>query len=404
MILKLAWRNIWRNKRRSLIVIGSVIVGVVALIIMDGLSSGMLYQMLFNQISSSVSHIQIHKKGFNDNKVIQNLIPDYRKVENEVKKNSSVEAYSKRVITFGLLSSASNSSGVYINGIIPTEEEKITKIKSSIIKGTYLTGNNREIVIGKRLADKLNVSLGNKVVALSNTPDGTIGTDVFRIVGIFETISSEFDKTYVYIPLGNAQEMLDIGDNVHEIAIITGDYKQSSKIKEQLEAVLDGDYEVLSYEDLLPMLIVQIDLYKEMMWITNLIIGLALIFGIINAMLMAVFERIKEFGVLMSIGMKNSKLFLMIIIEAFIIGIMGTVFGIIIGVIIHAPLSMIGINLSLFAESLESFGAGAIIYPVLTPENLISILIMIPFISVIGALYPAYRAIRLEPVSAIRYI
>ncbi|MFC2092887.1 ABC transporter permease [Bacteroidota bacterium] len=404
MILKLAWRNIWRNKRRSLIVIGSVIVGVVALIIMDGLSSGMLYQMLFNQISSSVSHIQIHKNGFNDNKVIQNFIPDYRKVENEVKKNPSVDAYSKRVITFGLLSSATNSSGVYINGIIPTEEEKITKIKSSIIEGTYLTGNKREIVIGKKLADKLNVVLGNKVVALSNTPDGTIGTDVFRIVGIFETISSEFDKSSIYIPLSNAKEMLDIGDNIHEIAIITGDYKQSAKVKEQLEAVLDSDYEVLSYEDLLPMLIVQIDLYKEMMWITNLIIGLALIFGIINAMLMAVFERIKEFGVLMSIGMKNSKLFFMIIVEAFIIGIMGTVFGIIIGVIIHTPLSMIGINLSVFAESLESFGAGAIIYPVLTPENLISILIMIPFISVIGALYPAYRAIRLEPVSAIRYI
>lgn len=404
MILKLAWRNIWRNKRRSFIVIGSVIVGVVALIIMDGLSSGMLYQMLFNQISSRISHIQIHKKGFNDKKVIQNFIPDYRKVENEVKGNPSVQAYSKRVITFGLLSSASNSSGVYINGIIPSGEEKITKIKNSIIEGSYLTGNKREIVIGKKLADKLHVGLGNKVVALSNTPDGTIGTDVFRIVGIFETFSSEFDKSSVYIPLSSAQEMLDIGDNIHEIAIITGDYKQSAKVKEQLEAVLNGDYEVLSYEDLLPMLIVQIDLYKEMMWITNLIIGLALIFGIINVMLMAVFERIKEFGVLMSIGMKNSKLFFMIIIEAFIIGIMGTVLGIIIGVIIHLPLSMIGINLSLFAESLESFGAGAIIYPVLTPENLISILIMIPFISVIGALYPAYRAIRLEPVSAIRYI
>jgi ABC-type antimicrobial peptide transport system permease subunit len=121
-------------------------------------------------------------------------------------------------------------------------------------------------------------------------------------------------------------------------------------------------------------------------------------------MLMAVFERIKEFGVLMSIGMKNSKLFFMIIIEAFIIGIMGTVFGIIIGVIIHTPLSIIGINLSLFAESLESFGAGAVIYPVLTPENIISLVIMIPFISVIGAVYPAFRAIRLEPVRAIRYI
>ena len=353
MIRKLAWRNRWRNKRRSIIVVGSVIVGVVALIIMDCLSSGMLYQMLFNQISSRISHIQIHEKGFNDKKVVQNYIQNYRKVENEVKENLSVKAYSKRVITFGLLSSATNSSGVYINGIIPSEEEKITKIKNSIIEGSYLTGKKREIVIGKKLADKLNVGLGNKVVALSNTPDGTIGTDVFRIVGIFETFSSEFDKSSIYIPIGNAQEMLDIGDNIHEIAIITRDYKQASRTKEQLVEVLDDDYEVLTYEDLLPMLIIQIDLYKEMIWITNLIVGLALIFGIINVMLMAVFERVKEFGVLMSIGMKNSKLFLMILIEAFIIGIIGTVCGMIFGVILHIPLSMIGINLSLFAESGE---------------------------------------------------
>jgi len=121
MLLKLAWRNIWRNKRRSTIVVGSVIVGVIAVILMDGLTSGMLYQMLFNQISSSVSHIQIHKKGFNDNKVVQSFMPDYHKVEDVVKGNSSVQSYSKKVVSFGLLSSASSSSGVFINGIVPSE-------------------------------------------------------------------------------------------------------------------------------------------------------------------------------------------------------------------------------------------------------------------------------------------
>jgi len=272
------------------------------------------------------------------------------------------------------------------------------------MEGSYLTGDKREIVIGKDLADKLNSKLGDKVVILTNTPDGTISSDVFRIAGLYETFSTAFDKAFIYIPLEYAQKMLDIGDNIHEVAIITEEYNKVDNVKEQIASQLSDEYEVLSYKDMLPMLLVQIDLYKQSMFITDVIIGLALIFGIINVMLMAVFERIQEFGVLMSIGIKNSKLFFMIVIEAFIIGVMGTVIGVVAGVIIEIPLSLIGIDLSLFAESLKSFGAGAIIYPVLVPENLIGVLIIIPFISIVGAIYPAYKAIKLEPVSAIRYV
>ena len=384
--------------------LSSVIIGVIAAILLDGLTMGMLNQMLSNQINSSISHMQIHKKGFNDNKTVQNYLPDYRKTEEIVKNNPSVKHYCKRVITFGLLSSAANSSGVYINGIIPDEEENITYIKSSIIEGGYITGEGREIVIGKNLAEKLDVGLGDKVVAMSNTPDGSVGSDVFRIAGIYETFSSEFDRINIYIPISRAQQMLDIGDNIHEIAIITNDYNQVTAVKEEITKQLNGGYEILSYIDLLPLLVVMLDMYKEMTWIINLIVGLALIFGIINVMLMAVFERIREFGVLISIGMKTSKLFMMIVIESFIIGIMGTGLGITLGLIIQVPLSKIGINLSIFAESLKSYGVGAVIYPAASMDNLVSLLVMIPFISVIAALYPAYKAIKLEPVSAIRYV
>ncbi len=404
MLLKIAWRNIWRNKRRSSIVLISVVVGVIAAIIVDGLSNGMLNQMLFNQINSSVSHIQIHKKGFNDNKTVQNFIPEYKKVLDIVKNNASVKNYSRRVITFGLLSSASNSSGVYINGVDPREEQNVTDIKKSVIEGSYLTDKGRGIVIGKNLAEKLNVSIGDKVVAMSNTPDGSVGSDVFRIDGIYETFSSEFDRINIYIPIEKAQQMLNIGDNIHEIAIITNDYNRVSVVKNEIAAKLNGDYEVMSYLDLLPMLIVQMDFYKETMLIFNLIIGLALIFGIINVMLMAVFERIREFGVLMSIGMKTTKLFRMIVTESFIIGIIGTVLGIAVGLLIQLPLSHSGINLSMFAGSLKSLGVGAIIYPETTYENLFSLVIMIPLIAVIAAFYPAYKAAKLEPVSAIRYV
>ncbi|AFN74900.1 ABC-type transport system, permease component [Melioribacter roseus P3M-2] len=410
MILKIAWRNLWRNKRRSIIIQSSVVVGVAAIILLDSLSNGMLVQMLNNQINTSVAHIQIHKNGFKDNKLVKNFIGEPEKVKSVIDRNSHVKAYSERVISFGLISSASNSSGVYINGIDPDRESKVSIMNAFIKKGNYITskGNDdkmlREIVIGEKLADKLNVDIGDKVVLLSNTPDGSIGSDLFRVSGIFKTFSSEIDNSLVYIPLKSAQGLLDIGDNIHEIALILDDYKLADNVKDDIRKNLNDDYEVLSYSDNLPLLVIQLDFYKQSAYIITVIVSIALIFGIINTMLMAVMERIREFGVLKSIGMKNSKLFFMILTEAFILGVSGTIIGALLAVLTYLPLSHTGIDFSIFAASLESFGVGAIIYPVLLLENVINTLLTIPLVAALGAIYPAYRAIKLEPVYALRYI
>ncbi|OGU53956.1 MAG: hypothetical protein A2V66_08520 [Ignavibacteria bacterium RBG_13_36_8] len=404
MLLRLAWRNIWRNKRRSLIVMGSVIIGVISIIFMDGFGVGWMNQMLFNQISLNTSHVQIHKTGFNDNKVIQNYILDYPAVENVLKGNPNIVYYSKRAITFGLLSSASNSSGVYVYGIIPEAEQNVSMIKKSIIEGKYLSGDDREVIMGTKLAEKLGVTLGDKVVVMVNTPDGSIGSDVFRIVGMFKTPSSEYDKAYIYVNLSNAQRMMEIGDEIYEYAIIANDYHNAGLVRDQILSKLDKRYEVFSYTDLLPMLVMQMDMMDEYMGIFYFIIGLAMIFGIINVMLMAVFERIHEFGVLMSIGMKNRKLFTMVVYEALILGIIGTIAGLILGIIIMYPMTIYGINFGDFASSLDSLGIGAIIYPELVLEKLITTFIIIPFMVALGAVYPAVKAIKLEPVYALRYV
>ncbi len=404
MLVKLAWRNIWRNRRRSLIVLTSVIVGLVAIVISDGLSNGMIGQMLSNQINLNISHIQIHKKGFNSNRTVKNFIPDSKKVDEVLKADPSIKSYSKRVFVTGILSSANNSSGVKIYGIDPNQEAKVSIIKSSMIEGSYLTKNKRDIIIGKKLAEKLEVEIGDKVVAMANTIKGNIGSEVFRIVGIFKTASSEFDKTAIYIPAITEQNMLNIGDKYYEYAILTKNYDNVDEIQKDLEAKLGENFEVLSYKDLLPMLIYQIELYKETMWILNVIIGLALIFGIINSMLMSVFERIREFGVLMSIGMKNSRIYLMIVTEAFIIGIVGTIAGIIVGLLLEIPLAHTGIDLSFFSSGLEAFGIGTVIYPVLSTGNIIMSSLFMPFVAILGALYPAYKAIKLEPIYAIYYV
>ncbi len=404
MLLRIAWKNIWRNRRRSIIVIGSIVVGVVAAVLNDGLSTGMIHQMLHNQIGTHVSHIQIHKRGFNDNKIIQSYVPDPARIERALENTEGIEAWSKRVISYGLLSSAQNSSGGVIVGVQPEKEALVTTIGESIVEGVYLSGDAHEVVIGRKLADKLDVELGDKVVGMASALSGKVGADLFRVVGIFETLSTEFDKTYMFISLASAQQMLELGDNVSEFAMICGEDVAVDSVQMAVTSQLDDNYEVLSYFNLLPMLINQMQMYEQMMFIIYLIVGIAMIFGIINAMLMSVFERIQEFGVLMAIGMKNSRLFSMIMIEAFYLGIIGTALGLACALLINWPLSATGIDLSMFAEGLKSFGAGAIIYPVITSTTIMNAIVIIPLVTVIGALYPAIKAMRLEPMHAIRYV
>lgn len=411
MLLALAWRNLWRNSRRSLIILVSVIVGLVAIILYDSLSVGMIRQMLDNQIGSHVAHIQIHRRGFRDNPIVQNFLPGGTAVEKVLKATPGIRAFSRRIITYGILSSPYASSGVSLVGINPEEEAQVTKIRSSLLEGHYLSGKPHEIVIGQKLAEKLDVGLGDKVVAMASALSGSIGSDVFRVVGIFQTFSSEFDKSYTYIPMESASNMIELGGRVSEVAVIVTDLQQLERVKQALLSGLRGEsaggaespYEVFTFRDLLPLLVMQMDLYQETVFIFYAIIGLAMIFGIVNTMLMSVFERIQEFGVLMAVGMKAGRLFLLVILEAFLLGLLGSAIGFLLGYLIYIPLSSTGVDLRMFSEGLHSLGVGAIIYPVLTPQGIISALLIIPLISVLGALYPAIKAVRLQPVEAIRF-
>ncbi len=266
--------------------------------------------------------------------------------------------------------------------------------------------------MGKSLAEKLDVGLGDKVVAMASTLKGNVGSDVFRIVGLFETFNSEFDKIYAYIPFENAQRMLGLNDNFSEFALLIDNLDNLNQVEADLEEQLNFDaksaskltYEVLTFKELLPLLVMQVDVYKESIFIFYGIIAVAMIFGIVNTMLMSVFERIREFGVLMAIGMKNKRIFVMVILEALFLGVFGTAIGFLVSYLIYIPLSNTGIDLSMFSDSLKSFGVGTTIYPAMTLEGIMNALFIVPLVTVLGAIYPALKAIRLEPMNAIRYV
>ncbi len=404
MLLRIAWRNLWRNKRRSGIILASIVVGMATIILFDTLSMGMVDQMLRNRVGNHIGHLQIHRNGYHQNPQVASLLPEPEQVARVLQNTPGVKHFAPRVLAFGLASSAMSSAGIQLVGIDPEKEKHITLIASSIKKGQYLQNQAHQILMSTRLAKKLNVTLGDKVVLLVNTVRGSVGSDVFRIVGLYETFDSNFDRTYIYIPLSEAQKLLEAPGGVHEFVVIAESIDRIPGIKDRLMAVLGSAYEVLSYQDVIPLLVAQLQLYQEMIAIYYVIVGLAIAFGIVNTLLMAIFERIHEIGVLMAIGMRPLKLFWMILLEAAVLGYLGAVLGIFIGLGVYAIFAHVGLNLAVFSESLRSFGVGAIIYPKLTPASIYNSFITLPLVSIVAAIYPAWRATRYQPMEAIRYV
>lgn len=404
MLLLLAWRNIWRNRRRSLIIITSVIIGLSFIVFVEGVLRGFLRQAFANQLGGHTAHVQIHHAGFRDNPGIERFMdqpaPAAQALENDVR----VTAFSQRIIAYGLLSSARNSSGITLVGIEPENESRITTIAGSVVRGRYLTGGPREILISERLAEVLDVRLGDKLVAMSSASDGKVGSDLFRVVGFYRTPVSAFDRMHAYIPLATAQELLHTPGAVAEFAAVLASMNQAAALRDSLRGVLGPSFEVHSYGDLIPTLVMQMDLAERSMLIYYLIIGVAMIFGIINTMMMSVFERTHEFGILKSIGMVDRKLFFMVLLEAGLLGLVGTATGITMGVAVTSYFGSTGLNFAWFAEGLSSWGSGAVIYPILSAPSLLSGALLILLLCVLAAVFPALRAVRLQPMVAIRHV
>jgi len=307
-------------------------------------------------------------------------------------------------VSFGLLSSATASSGVSIIGIDPKEESRVTTIDRFIVAGRGLTGASHEVLLSRRLAKTLDVGLGDRVVGMVSSADGTVGSELFRVTGLFQSPSLSYDKMYIYVPIADAQSMLRVEGRIAEIAAVTEVPDSAIAIKGSLEKMLGDAYEVHSYHDLLPNLLSQIELSDKVMSIFFVLIGAAMLFGIVNTLLMSVFERIREFGVLKSMGMRDSHVALMILIEASLLGMIGTIIGVAMAIGVNVVLSRTGLNLAMFSEGLAAFGTGAIIYPVMNLWATVQEVMVVLGMCLIAAIAPIRRAMRLEPVDAIHHI
>lgn len=402
MLFILAWRNIWRNKKRSAIIIAAITAGLSCGLFASAVMYGMYESMVNSSIDRELGHIQIHSKSFEDEKLLSDTIPSYQYVIEKTSRLNQVVGISSRVLIEGMCSSPTSSRGVKITAIDPNREKTVTTIYKQIVEGNYFTNNqSSQIVIGQKLADNLNVRLNSKIVLSFQDFDGNIVYSAFRIAGIFRTESSLYDQSVVFV---NQKEMLQLLNHQgfsNEIAVRTTTLEQADSAFTKLSAIFP-ELSVKDWKLLSPELKLYYDLLDIQLYFFMGIILFALLFGITNTMLMSVIERIREIGILIALGMKRSKVFIMIILETIALSLVGGFAGLIVGAVIVEIVYHTGINLSAFTEGLSQFNISAILYPVLPLSFYPVITLMIIFSAIVAAIYPAIKAIKLKPATAIR--
>jgi len=402
MLLTLAWRNLWRNKKRSFIIIAAIAVGLLGGLFASAVMFGMGESLINSTINRDLGHIQVHSKNFEDEKLISDTISDYQSVIQIIKSQKNLVGLSSRVLIDGMGSSATSSTGLRIVGIIPKDEEKVTAIHTNLVEGNYFENQkHNQIIIGKKLADDLGLRIKSKIILSFQDFDGNIIYAALRVSGIFQTESSAFDKMNVFLNDNDLFSLLNIQPVYHEIVMKLN----SVQYVDTTYSILKSDLPSLSvktWKDLAP----ELKLMDEMIDVQlNIFLGVilfALLFGITNTMLMSVLERVREFGVLMAIGMKRSRVFSMIIFETITLSLIGGIIGMIMASGFIAYFGSSGINLSAFTAGLSEWGLGSILYPTLPIYFYLSITIMIVLVAVFSAVYPAIKAIKLKPATAIR--
>lgn len=403
MIASISWRNIWRNKWRSAVIILAITAGLTGGIFTVAMHNGMTEQKLRTAIDTQTAHLQVHAPSFQKNKDIRLFLTDASAVVDALERNPAVKATSTRLVATGMAASANANTGVLLNGIVPEAEKEISTIHQSIVGGDYFLGKKRnQAVISTRMARKLKVGLNSKIVVTLQDIHGDIVGAAFRVTGIFRTTHSMFDDTNVFVRKQDLERILSMDGAVNEVAVRLHDIDDVGAVKTTLVRRFSAEeVHVEAWRDIQPELAYINDATWQMNYLVLVIILLALAFGILNTMLMAIFERVKEIGVLMAVGMSRRRIFAMIILETVFLSLTGAAAGMAVSAVLVYWTNAVGINLSMFAQGLESFGISSVIYPALEAAFYGKLAVMVIIAAVLSALYPAMKALALKPVEAI---
>lgn len=413
ILLRIAWRNLLRSWRRSAIVISAVSVGLIGCLLLVAWTVGMFNQMSDTAVRTQLAHVAVHAEGYHANPDLKRSLPElWRTIVRELSARPGVRA-SPRLTGEGLIQSARRSSRTALVGVIPALERRVSSVAESVIEGTYFETPSSgrasrlpSIVIGSELAERLRVGLGDKVVVRG---PGEAGLGAFRVGGLYRTVSSTFDRVFVFMRIEDAQRLLNTGDRVTGVVAILDDPgalpEFVSWARERLSQVLPGQrLEVLSWQEREPRIAAILSMTDEIRWIFYGFVFVAMAFGIANALLMAVYERIREFGVLRSLGLRARRLVVLVLLESLLLTLVGTFVGLGVGVAVVAWIGEVGIDLSLFSEALRELGIGVRVYPALDPLDIVAPIALAGGTAAVAAVWPALKAARLHPAEAVHHV
>lgn len=403
MLVVLAWRNIWRNRVRSVVIITSIALGLLAGLFLMGLYDGMLNSRLKTVIEREVAHLQMHHPKFKEDFEAFYTIQDCDKMLADLSVLNEVKAVSARSVANGMLATSTGSAGVLIFGVVPERENDVSQLSDKRIEGEgFVAGKRNQVLIGKKLEDKMKVKVGSKLVITFTDKENTIVSAAFRVAGIYQSDNTPLDERNVYVHTDDFNRLLGIQNECHEIALLLTNDQSIDAVKTKLQSsypnTLVEDWKELSPET--QMMIETTDTYSI---IFIGIIMLALMFGIINTMLMAILERTREIGMLVALGMNKVKLFFLVLWETILLTLAGAPIGFLLSWVIISHYSSSGIDISSFAGSaMSGFGFSSMIYPVFPWSKLLTVFYIVCITALLASLFPSYKALRLVPVEAMR--
>ena len=403
LTIKLAWRNLFRNKRRAFIAGTAIAVGLGAMIFTDALLIGMKRVMIRSATDSFLGDAQIHREGFRLTQEAEATINDLNTVTARLEKEATVESFTLRTTSFGMITSPANVSSAFFVGVDPETEKNLSQIDDVIAEGDYFGGENeRDIVIGSKLAETLEAGLGDRVVVtVSQAGSGDLAQEMFRVSGIYHFNIQEMDSGFAFARLPKTQEMLGIGSGIHEIAIKFRDMKSGLDEKNPFWAEFStGGNEAVSWLVLLP----QMASILGMFWISMAFMAFLLFgivaFGIINTLFMSLYERLFEFGVLRAVGTRPSGVRSLIVFEAGALAVLSCAIGIVIGFVATFIVTKTGIDY----RGIEISGATMteMLYPVFHIRQFILYPIGVFIFTLLTGHYPAVVAGRMSITEAMR--
>ena len=401
ILSKLAWRNLWRNHRRTAIMLGAISLGVWAMIFMTALTQGMVTEMIRDGISALPGHVQVHHPDYRDDPSITNLIP---MTDTEIAATfgpAGFSAWSSRIKVPAVITSERDSRGVTLLGIDPVRERDMIFVDYDEVEGRFLESvDDRGVVIGRKLADTLDTEVGKRIVLMSQDPDNDIADRGFRVVGLFHANVEAFEETYVFAGKKTLQNMLRVGDRVTEVVVLGEDYRNVEDEYAAVLALVDGGVEVRRWTELDTYLGTMLKVMDGFVLVWVIVIFLALSFGLVNTLVMAVFERVREIGLMLALGMKPGDILGQILIESMLLLVIGLGIGNLLAWLTIKPLEG-GIDLSIVAEGMEMFGAASVLYPQLRLEDVVLANVVVLILGFLASLSPAWRASRYEPIEAI---